>query len=92
MHTLAGDSAIIWQVPEEVPLAILFNSQNHAVMMGTPADFEDFATGFAIAEGLVARASDITGVLLLPSEQGYAVDLSVHEQNLNRGRTPTNIP
>ena len=86
LHTLAGDSEIVWQVPEEVPLAILFNSRNYAVMMGTPADFEDFAMGFAIAEGLVARASDIDGILVLPSEDGYAIDLSVRERNLNRGR------
>jgi FdhD protein len=86
LHTLAGDEPITWQVPEEVPLAILFNSQNYAVMMGTPADFEDFATGFAIAEGLVAQASDITGILVLPSEQGYAIDISIAEYKLNRDR------
>jgi hypothetical protein len=86
LHTLAGSSAIVWQVPEEVPIAILFNSQNHAVMMGTPADFEDFAIGFAIAEGIVAKASDIDGILVLPSEQGFAVDLSVKEEKLNRSR------
>ena len=50
LHTLAGDTETVWQVPEEVPLAVQFNSQNYAVMMGTPADFEDFALGFAIAE------------------------------------------
>ena len=86
LHTLAGDSEIIWQVPEEVPLAILFNSQNYAVMMATPADFEDFAAGFAIAEGLVAKASDITGILVLPSEQGFAIDISIAEEKLNRDR------
>ncbi len=86
LHTLAGDFETVWQVPEEVPIAILFNSQNHAVMMGTPADFEDFAVGFAIAEGIVPAASDVRNVLVLPSEQGYAVDLSVSEERLNRGR------
>ena len=86
LHTLAGDTPTIWQVPEEVPLAILFNSRNHAVMMGTPADFEDFATGFALAEGIVARVSDIDAILVLPSEQGIAVDLSVAEARLNRAR------
>ena len=64
----------------------LFNSQNYAVMMGTPADFEDFAIGFAIAEGIVARAADLSSVLVLPSEQGFAVDLAVPEDKLNRGR------
>lgn len=86
LHTLAGDEAISWAVPEEVPLALQFNSQNHAVMMGTPADFEDFAVGFAIAEGIIAKASDVTAVLVLPTEQGYAIDLSVPEEKINRDR------
>lgn len=86
LHTLAGDEEIIWQVPEEVPIAVQFNSQNYAVMMGTPSDFEDFAIGFAIAEGLIARASDVTAVLVLPTEQGYAIDLSVPEEKINRDR------
>ena len=86
LHTLAGDTETVWQVPEEVPLALQFNSQNYAVMMGTPADFEDFAVGFAIAEGLVAKASDITGVLVLPTQQGFAIDLSVPEEKIDRAR------
>ncbi len=86
LHTLAGDEAISWQVPEEVPLAVQFNSQNYAVMMGTPADFEDFAVGFAIAEGIIAKAADVTAVLVLPTEQGYAIDLSMPEEKINRDR------
>ena len=76
----------VWQVPEEVPVALQFNSRNHAVMMATPADFEDFAIGFALAEGIITTASDVSGILVLPSEQGYAVDLSVADGKLNTGR------
>jgi FdhD protein len=86
LHTLAGDAETVWQVPEEVPLAVQFNSQSYAVMMGTPADFEDFAVGFAIAEGIIARASDVSGVLVLPTDQGYAIDLSLPEEKINRAR------
>ncbi|MCA3561506.1 MAG: formate dehydrogenase accessory sulfurtransferase FdhD [Aestuariivirga sp.] len=86
LHTLAGDEETVWQVPEEVPLAVQFNSQNYAVMMGTPADFEDFAVGFAVAEGIIAKASDVTAVLVLPAGQGYAIDLSVAEDKIDRGR------
>ena len=86
LHTLAGDSETVWQVPEEVPLSLQFNSEAYAVMMGTPADFEDFAVGFAIAEGLIADIADVTGILVLPSEQGYALDLSVPEARINRAR------
>ena len=77
LHTLAGDTPTIWQVPEEVPAAILFNSVPYAVMMATPADLEDFATGFALAEGLVASPKYIDGILVLPTEQGFAADLSI---------------
>ena len=86
LHTLAGDTETIWQVPEEVPLAVQFNSQNYAVMMGTPADLEDFAVGFAIAEGIIARAADVTAVLVLPTAQGFAIDLSVPEEKIDRSR------
>ncbi len=86
LHTLAGDEETVWQVPEEVPLAVQFNSQNYTVMMGTPADFEDFAVGFAIAEGLIGRAADVAAVLVLPTEQGFAIDLSLPEEKINRAR------
>ena len=86
LHTLAGDEPVTWQVPEEVPVAVQFNSQNYTVMMATPADFEDFAIGFALAEGLIARASDVTGVLVLPSAQGYAADLSVPAERIDFAR------
>jgi FdhD protein len=55
-------------------------------MMATPAHLDDFATGFALAEGIIASAKDIRGILTLPSEQGLAVDLAVDDGKLNRDR------
>jgi FdhD protein len=55
-------------------------------MMGTPADFEDFGIGFAIAEGIISKASDVEGLLVLPTGEGYAIDLSVPEAKINRAR------
>jgi len=86
LHTLAGDVETVWQVPEEVPLAVQFNSESYAVMMGTPSDFEDFAIGFALAEGIISQHSDVSGVLVLPSGEGYTLDLSVPEEKINRSR------
>jgi FdhD protein len=71
---------------EEVPIAILFNSAPYAVMMATPADLDDFAAGFALAEGIITSASHIKGILTLPSEEGLAVDLAVDAKHLNRDR------
>ncbi|MCB1602957.1 MAG: formate dehydrogenase accessory sulfurtransferase FdhD, partial [Xanthomonadales bacterium] len=41
----------------EVPVALEFNGVAYAVMMATPDQLEDFALGFAIAEGLANCAA-----------------------------------
>jgi FdhD protein len=86
LYGSTGPVKTIWQVPEEVPVAILFNSAPYAVMMATPADLDDFAAGFALAEGIITSASHIRGILTLPSEEGLAVDLAIDEKHLNRDR------
>ena len=86
LHGASGSQAVVWLVPEEVPVAIMFNSAPYAVMMATPADLDDFAAGFALAEGIITSASHIKGILTLPSEEGLAVDLAVEEKHLNRDR------
>jgi FdhD protein len=65
-----------WHLPEEVPVALLINSTSYAVMMATPADLEDFAVGFTLSEGLVAHASHIDNVLVMPSGDGFSVDIA----------------
>ena len=75
-----------WFLPEEVPVALLINSTSYAVMMATPADLEDFAMGFALSEGLVAHASHIRNVLVMPSGEGFSVDLAIEENKLIRER------
>ena len=79
-------AATTWLIPEEVPLALLINSTSYAVMMGTPADFEDFAIGFCLTEGLVAHASHLANVLALKSGDGFAIDVAVDENHLLRER------
>ncbi len=69
-----------------MPIAIQFNSEPYAVMMATPADMDDFAIGFALAEGLVRQAAHVKAVLALPEEDGYALDLAVDQGNLDPAR------
>lgn len=80
------DSAVSWQLPDETPIAVQINSEAYAVMMATPADLRDFAVGLAIGEGLISDKSAIRGVLVMPVDNGMAVDIAVDEQGLNRER------
>jgi FdhD protein len=62
-------------VPAEVPVALVFNGTTQAVMMATPDDLEDFATGFALTEGIVSDVSEIreTEVLNAPAQAGAPI-------------------
>ena len=57
----------------EVPVALEYNGISYAVMMATPADLEDFATGFALTEGLAANAGEVTDIARAEVEQGWIV-------------------
>jgi len=55
----------------EAPVALEFNGLSYAVMMATPADLEDFITGFALTEGLAASASDVCDVSVVETPVGW---------------------
>lgn len=46
-------------LPEEVPVAMVYNGTTQAVMMATPAAVADFAFGFALTEGAIEAVSEI---------------------------------
>ena len=64
-----------WLV-EEAPVEIRYNGEAHAVMMVTPTDLQDFACGFSLSEGLVARAADIRDMVVHELLEGYVVDVN----------------
>jgi FdhD protein len=64
-------------VAEEMPVALVYHDVPHVVMLATPADLEDYAVGFTLSEGLVARADEIRGVEVVAGEASYDVKISV---------------
>lgn len=69
----AAEGAIV----EEVPVAFVYGSRTHVVMMATPADLEDLATGFTVTEGIVERAQDIAGIAIDRHAAGIEVRIGV---------------
>ena len=59
-----------WNIPEEVPIAFVYNRRNYAVMMGTPDNLDDFALGFSLTEEVVKSASEIKSLDIHLTEQG----------------------
>lgn len=64
-------------VPEEVPIAFSYGGSTHAVMMGTPADLEDFAVGFSLTEGIITNRSQVAGIELIEDEKGIDVQVTL---------------
>jgi FdhD protein len=83
--TLAG-RPVTWAVAEEMPVALVINGHSHAVMMATPADFEDFGIGFLLAEGLVADAAAVQQVWAEEMANGIVLYLMVTPAALAPGR------
>lgn len=63
------------QVAEEAPVAIEFAGRPHVVMLATPTDLEDLATGFVLSEQLAAGPDEILGVQVVAG----AADRALHE-------------
>ncbi|MGH1355519.1 MAG: formate dehydrogenase accessory sulfurtransferase FdhD [Thalassovita sp.] len=70
-----GQRRITRSLPEEVPVALVFNGETHAVMMATPGDLRDFAVGFAIGEGIVHDASQIEELEIVEHPQGIEAQI-----------------
>ena len=64
-------------IAQEAPVAIEVNGLGYAVMMATPADLADFATGFALSERIVADAAELAAIDVHDTPRGTIVRLAV---------------
>ena len=61
----------------EVPIALVYNSISHVVMMATPNDLEAFALGFSLSEGIIDKPEEIFGMDLVPGCNGIEVQIEL---------------
>ena len=68
-------SIAVEMVAEETPVTLAYNGVPHAVMMASPADLDDFATGFSLTEGLIAYPDAITAITVVRYSQGIELQI-----------------
>ena len=71
-----ADSRVL---PEETPVAIVYNGTTQAVMMATPADLIDFAVGFSLSEHIVTRATDLGDIEIVEHTAGIEAQIWLPE-------------
>ncbi len=64
-------------VPDEVPVALVYNGISHVVMMATPLDLEDFALGFSLSEGILSDPADLLDIETAPAGEGVEIRLQI---------------
>ena len=65
------------ELAEEVPVAFEYNGISHAVMLATPSDLEEFALGFSLSEGIIARPDELYDTEIVPSEAGITLRIRI---------------
>jgi formate dehydrogenase accessory protein FdhD len=65
------------EVAVEMPVALTVNGVSQAVMLATPADLEDFALGFGIAEGWFTSRRELLDVEVSAQPEGIELALTV---------------
>jgi FdhD protein len=68
--TTGHGTATTRTLPEETAIALTYDRATFAVMMASPLNLQDFALGFSLAEGIIATASDITNLEIIPLPTG----------------------
>lgn len=81
---ISGGNKAQWHIPEEVPVAFVYNRRNYAVMMATPDDLADFAVGFTLTENVIREPWDIISLDVYQTDQGIDLRFKITNEALEK--------
>lgn len=71
-------------LPAEVAVALSYGGATQAVMMATPADLEDFALGFSLAEAIIRDPAEIIAIERADLPLGIELRMTLADQPADR--------
>jgi formate dehydrogenase accessory protein FdhD len=74
----------VWSIPEETPVAFVYNQRNYAVMMATPDDLVDYAIGFSMSEQIIDHVDQIKSIDIQHSDKGVDYRIEIDRARLER--------
>ncbi|WP_231289862.1 formate dehydrogenase accessory sulfurtransferase FdhD [Komagataeibacter europaeus] len=80
----AAAHARMLDIAEETPVTLSFNGMAHGVMMATPLDLHDFATGFALTEGIIPDLAALKDVAVRAEADHARVDMRIDGPSFHR--------
>ena len=80
----ADGGTTTWGIPEEMPVAFVYNGRNYAVMLATPDDMADFAIGFSLTERVVRSVDEIQTIDVDQQQNGIELRISLAPKALER--------
>jgi FdhD protein len=69
-------------LPVETPINLVYSGIPFAVMVATPANFEDFALGFSLTEGIIEKADDVRAVEVERGAKGIFIRVALKGESL----------
>lgn len=78
-YSVSSETRPVWSIPEEVPVAFVYNRRNYSVMMATPTDLVDYAVGFSVTENVIHGQSDIQSLDVFQTDAGVDMRFKVSQ-------------
>ena len=70
------------QLAQETPVALVYNGISHAVMLASPSDLVEFATGFTLSEGIAESAEEIYDIDVTAVADGIEVHIDLSARRM----------
>lgn len=72
----------VWHIPEETPVAFVYNRRNYAVMLATPTDMANFALGFSLSERIITAPDDIENLEIRHLDKGIELHFKIKAERV----------